>query len=103
MVKTIGFTYMNGEEEQSAFVVYKDREIYAYQNSCPHVGVELNWIPDQFLSVDGHSIQCSTHGAQFRIKDGFCHLGPCYGKSLERLEVALCDENVIICPSDEEQ
>lgn len=100
--KTIGFTYMQEGEEQSAFVVYKNGEIHAYENRCPHVGVELNWQPDQFLSFDGHSIQCSLHGALFRLEDGFCHSGPCSGKSLQPLKVAICRENVIICQSNKE-
>ena len=101
-LKTLGFTYVTDRGEQSAFVVYENGEIYAYQNRCPHVGVELNWQPDQFLSFDGESIQCSMHGAKFRINDGFCHSGPCYGQSLSGLKVAICDETVIICPLSRE-
>lgn len=101
--QTVGFVYRVDGEEQSAFVVFLDDEIYGYKNHCPHLGVELNWQPDQFLTFDGHSILCSMHGAQFRISDGFCHTGPCHGKSLQTVEVAICGENVIICPSDEGQ
>ncbi|HEA26585.1 MAG TPA: Rieske (2Fe-2S) protein [Ectothiorhodospiraceae bacterium] len=100
--KTIGFSYKREGEEQSAFVVYDGGEVYAYENRCPHVGVELNWQPDQFLSLDGFSIQCSLHGAQFRLEDGFCHSSPCSGKSLQPLKVAICAENVIIRQTDKE-
>jgi len=100
---TVGFSYMLGGDEQSAFVVYKRGEIYAYQNHCPHLGMELNWQPDQFLSFDNHSIQCSLHGALFRIEDGFCYSGPCCGESLNRLKVVICEGNVIICPPDDQQ
>ncbi len=93
---------MREGEEQSAFVVYKSGEVYAYVNRCPHVGVELNWLPDQFLSLDGLSIQCSLHGALFRLEDGFCRSGPCNGESLQSLKVAICGENVIIRKSDKE-
>ena len=99
-LKTVGFTYMQDGVEQSAFLIYEDGEIYAYINRCPHVGVELNWQPDQFLSLDESSIQCSMHGAKFRIKDGFCHSGPCHGQSLQGIRVAICGEIVIICPSN---
>jgi len=101
-LKTIGFSYIREGEEQSAFVVYEGGEVYAYKNHCPHVGVELNWQADQFLSLDGLSIQCSLHGAQFRLEDGFCHSGPCSGKSLQSLKVAICAENVIIRQTDKE-
>jgi len=101
-LKTIGFTYLKGEQELNAFIVYKKGEIYAYQNSCPHTGVTLNWQPNQFLSFDEEVIQCAMHGAQFRINDGFCQRGPCRGQSLVGIEVAICGEIVIICPSNKE-
>ena len=37
--------------------------VRAYLNHCPHLGIPLNWQPDEFLSIDGAHIQCSTHGA----------------------------------------
>ena len=101
--KTVGFNYFDKGQKLAGFLIYENGEIYAYKNSCPHVGVELNWQPDQFLSLDGFSIQCSLHGAQFRIEDGFCHSGPCLGKSLKVIKVAICGENVIICTSDKKK
>ena len=70
------------------FLVKEENEIYAYQNKCPHTGVTLNWQPDQFLSHDHHFIQCSTHGALFRINDGFCVRGPCNGASLKAITLS---------------
>jgi len=32
-------------------------------------------------------IQCATHGALFRIRDGYCVAGPCAGQGLIPLEV----------------
>jgi len=67
-------------------VVVKWRgEVYLYRNACPHTGVSLNWLPDQFWSVEGDHLQCSTHGAQFRPEDGRCVWGPCLGQALEAL------------------
>ncbi|MEE8263379.1 MAG: Rieske (2Fe-2S) protein, partial [Gammaproteobacteria bacterium] len=40
------------------------------------------WVPDQFLDETGNLLQCATHGALFRIEDGFCVAGPCTGASL---------------------
>ncbi|MGH8458760.1 MAG: Rieske (2Fe-2S) protein, partial [Nevskiales bacterium] len=56
--------------------------IYGYLNRCPHTGGPLDWVPGRFLSAEGDLIQCSTHGALFRIEDGFCVWGPCAGASL---------------------
>ena len=62
------------------FLVRHDDEIYAYQNSCPHTGGPLDWVPDQFLNLDGNMIQCATHDAQFKIEDGVCQSGPLCGR-----------------------
>ena len=64
------------------FVVRRDNRLFVYGNACPHLGVELNWLPDQFLDRDGSLIQCSTHGALFTIESGLCIAGPCVDKHL---------------------
>ncbi len=71
-------------------------EIFAYENSCPHTGVQLNWQPDQFLDITGHFIQCGVHGALFQIYDGRCIRGPCLGQSLRTLQLNVSD-GVIWC------
>ena len=65
------------------FVVKKDQQITLYFNRCPHLGTPLEWEEDRFLDADGALIQCSTHGALFRIEDGRCLAGPCKGKYLQ--------------------
>lgn len=65
------------------YVVLRDGEtVRAYVNSCPHKGLPLDWVPDRFLSGDKRFIQCSSHGALFRIADGRCVKGPCAGRGL---------------------
>ena len=65
--------------------------IYAYVNSCPHTGMPMDWMPDQFLDAEGHYIQCATHGALFRLEDGYCVSGPCAGQSLRAVAVEIRD------------
>lgn len=67
------------------FALRFDDEIHVYRNSCPHLGVELNWLEDQFFDADGALIQCATHGALFDPATGVCLAGPCRGESLKRL------------------
>ncbi|MDH5360106.1 MAG: Rieske (2Fe-2S) protein [Gammaproteobacteria bacterium] len=72
------------EGEGLSLLLIKDQEqIMAYKNRCPHTGIELNWLPDQFLDLEGKHIQCATHGARFRLNDGLCISGPCTGQSLD--------------------
>jgi len=81
-----GFTIDTGEARPvSLFVVRKQAVLAAYLNSCPHTGAPLEWLPDQFLDIDGSFIECAIHGALFRPEDGVCLRGPCVGKSLTAL------------------
>ncbi|WP_275667846.1 Rieske (2Fe-2S) protein [Marinobacter salexigens] len=59
----------------------------AYLNRCPHMGVELNWKPGRFMDSDNLFLQCSTHGALFKPKDGECIAGPCQGDALTALDL----------------
>lgn len=56
--------------------------VQAFVNRCPHAGTPLDILPDRFLTRNRDAIICSTHGACFRIPDGFCFTGPCRGRSL---------------------
>jgi nitrite reductase/ring-hydroxylating ferredoxin subunit len=78
------------------FLVRKRGQVYAYRNRCPHTGVTLNWQPDQFLDMDGVMIQCATHGALFRISDGYCLQGPCAGQSLEAVAIEIIDDEICL-------
>jgi len=90
------FRLADGAYEKECFIVFKDNEFYAYENSCPHTGAPLDWMPNQFLSLDKMHIQCSTHHALFRINDGYCVSGPCAGKSLKQLEVSIYQGGEVI-------
>jgi nitrite reductase/ring-hydroxylating ferredoxin subunit len=67
--------------------VRKDGQLYAYRNRCPHRGIALEWLPDQFLDSSASLIQCATHGALFLIESGECVAGPCAGQSLQPLTI----------------
>lgn len=77
-------------EERKLFAVRWDNNLYAYWNSCPHMGIPLNWMPEKFLDPDGVFLQCSSHGALFKIDDGECVGGPCVGDHLSPVTLK-CD------------
>lgn len=72
----------------------------AYINRCPHTGVNLEWMPDRFLDRGGDFIQCATHGAKFRIHDGYCVFGPCAGDSLQPVPVRVIAGRVQVALPD---
>jgi nitrite reductase/ring-hydroxylating ferredoxin subunit len=76
------------------FLVKHDDTIYAYKNQCPHLGIPLNWQPNEFLSLEQSHIQCSTHGALFNLDNGYCILGPCASESLTSLTLEQRDDEL---------
>jgi nitrite reductase/ring-hydroxylating ferredoxin subunit len=81
------------------FAIRHGDRVLVYVNSCPHLGVSLDWAPDRFLSADGSRIVCATHGAEFAIADGNCLRGPCFGDRLEAAAVEMRDGAVLV-PED---
>jgi len=90
------FTIGDGDWPLHGFVVRQGGEIYAYENYCVHVGHPLNWMPDAFLTKDRRSIICASHGAMYEIDTGLCFAGPCLGKSLRAVAVAVRDGIVYV-------
>ena len=78
------------------FAVRRGEAVFVYVNSCPHLGVRLDWAPDRFLSADATRIVCSTHGAEFRIGDGECLRGPCQGERLIAVPARIEDGRVLV-------
>ena len=93
-----GFRVWRDGAAVEIFLVRRGGEVFAYRNSCPHTGGPLDWVPDQFLDVDGRLIQCATHAALFRFEDGHCVAGPCAGQALEPVPVAVRDGRVRLLP-----
>lgn len=89
--KSKAYTITINHKAISLLVVHHLGKFYAYKNHCPHTGINLNWQPDQFLDITEQYIQCSTHGALFRIENGLCEWGPCLGQHLQSLTIAAKD------------
>src|SRR5690606_32473020 len=71
------------------FITQSDGAFYAYQNLCPDLQVDLEFLEIQFLDRDQEFIECSTHGALFLVESGECISGPCQGQSLEKVEITV--------------
>lgn len=93
------FFVPSGDTEKSILAVKKDGLIYVYTNNCPHLGIPMNIEPDRFLDVEKNFVQCSTHGALFKIEDGECVSGPCLGEKLQSIPHEIRGEEVFI-PND---
>lgn len=93
-----GFTVELDGKEIDIFLVRAGAEVFGYVNSCPHTGVNLNWMPDEFMDITGKLIQCSTHGALFLIEDGYCCYGPCAGASLQPVRLLINEGEIFLSP-----
>lgn len=80
------------------FAVRRGERVVVYLNACPHLGISLDIAPDRFLDARREHILCSTHGALFRIEDGFCLKGPCAGEHLTPVPARVVDGTVLIGP-----
>lgn len=83
-------------DPRGLFAVRSRERVYVYRNRCPHRGLELNWIPNRFLSREQSLILCSAHGALFEIASGRCVSGPCMGLRLEQLPSEVDGEDVYV-------
>lgn len=82
-------------------VIRRGDQVFGYINSCPHTGVCLDWQPGQFLNMDNTLIICATHGAEFRIEDGYCVGGPCAGDHLTPVTLLIDKSGRISCPLEQ--
>lgn len=93
-----GIGIMTGDGE--LVLLQRDGRVYAYRNSCPHLGIDLNFQPDVFMDMDGRFIQCSNHGALFQVEDGLCIHGPCQGQSLQAVAIEVKGDTVWLSSTD---
>lgn len=83
-------------QDSAYFVVRYNDQWFAYKNACPHLGLSLDFVPNQFLVPDKSMIQCSSHGALFEIETGECLAGPCTGQSLQKVPFEIQQGQVCI-------
>ena len=89
-----GFTVTIKGQTTGIILISIDGDVFAYRNSCPHTGVILDWMPDEFMDVSGKFLQCATHGAVFRPEDGYCLHGPCASDSLSTVKVVIIGREI---------
>jgi len=85
--QTKGFDVKVARKKIALFVIRREGHVFAYENKCPHTGAPLEWQLDQFLDFNDEFIQCSLHGALFKVNDGLCLRGPCLNESLTAIDI----------------
>ena len=86
-------------KQRNILVARKGEQAFAYLNWCPHNQVLIDQIPGKFFDAEHQYLQCSKHGAKFRVEDGRCIEGPCEGGGLKQLSLELKDGVVFLAES----
>ncbi|TQF29599.1 Rieske 2Fe-2S domain-containing protein [Bradyrhizobium sp. UNPA324] len=88
----------SGEGRPFPIVVIRTHgnDYVGYVNACPHDGVWLNIGSGDFFTQDRAFLKCGRHGAAFEIDSGLCIDGPCNGKSLQPIALAMIDGEVCL-------
>jgi nitrite reductase/ring-hydroxylating ferredoxin subunit len=99
--KARGFQLMRVEDDGTQrpwhiVVVRWGRQAFGYVNKCPHDGVNLDWERNQFLDPNGIRLMCGKHGALFDLGTGICVDGPCKGRSLTPVALAVLDGEICV-------
>jgi nitrite reductase/ring-hydroxylating ferredoxin subunit len=94
--RTTTFRLACGGRSVNGFAINHEGRTYAYVNRCPHIGTPLDMWPNEFLTEDGRTIVCATHGALFAPDSGSCTAGPCAGDRLTPLPVRIEGRSVVV-------
>lgn len=82
---------ISGENPLSVILIRRHDRVFAYENSCPHALMRLDWEPGRFLFTPAGKLVCPQHGASFIVETGECVLGPCLGAYLQPFNIKLVD------------
>lgn len=94
--QSLRFDFTRGALKLEGFVLRSGDGVAAFVNSCPHWSVDLDLGTGEFYDEKLDRIVCRNHGALFDPKSGACDWGPCTGHSLERFEVELDADDVVV-------
>lgn len=90
----VGRDAPEGRPCEIVVVVDAEGGLHAYRNECMHIAIPLALFAESMFHEE--TLLCGTHGARYRLEDGYCFEGPCIGQSLERLPLEVEGEFVRI-------
>lgn len=91
-----------GRPREAVVVVADDGKPRVYLNECKHIPIPLDAGTAQLLDDETGMLFCGTHGALYRLEDGYCTAGPCMGETLDPLPFEVDEHgNVLLSPDAE--
>lgn len=89
--KARGFVLQMRAGRFHGFVVRRGAAAFGYVDRCPHMGLPLAQVLDDYLTPSGDLVACSWHSALFEVETGTCVGGPCTGQRLTPWPVTVQD------------
>jgi len=83
-----------GRPREAIVLLDEQDQPRAYLNQCRHLPIPLDAGSRQFFFAG--ELQCATHGARYRLRDGMCVAGPCRGAALAALPVEIASALVFV-------
>lgn len=88
-----------GGRTVEALLLNYEGSLFAYVNRCCHIPISMDWVDNQFFTVDKRYLICANHGATYEPTTGECVWGPCFGAFLQEIPIEVSDGKVLaICP-----
>lgn len=89
--KARGFVLQMRAGRFHGFVIRRGDAAFGYVDRCPHMGLPLAQVLDDYLTPAGDLVACSWHSALFEVETGTCVGGPCTGQRLTPWPVTVRD------------
>ncbi|HRP12172.1 MAG TPA: Rieske 2Fe-2S domain-containing protein [Terricaulis sp.] len=80
----------------SLILTRRGDRVAAFLNRCTHADYPLQHADGRLIVQEGRYLVCAVHGASYALDDGACAGGPCNGRGLTRVAVAVRDGVVVI-------
>src|SRR5215472_14387931 len=68
------FTLSNGKYGVEAMFLNYQGSLHAYLNRCPHIGIPLDWVDNQFFTLDGRHPHVRQPRRDFRTSNARAYL-----------------------------
>ncbi len=91
----VSLTVGEGRERREVLLTRHGPRLRAFVDACPHAFVPLgNGLSPLLDGTDPSLLVCSFHGARFEAETGRCVSGPCRGRALTPLAIAVADGRI---------
>lgn len=79
----------------SLILTRRGQNVRAFLNRCSHADYPLQRADGRMIVQEGRYLVCGVHGASYTLDDGACAGGPCNGRGLTPVAIAVRDGVIV--------